>query len=112
VIARACMCSTTDQLTPEQAAALNGNHNSVHVSALTGAGLEDLLAVSTPPWPVDPVLHLQFELPLEDGRAIALVHALGRVLHSEVQGTVMAMEAELPTSVARRLRITVEPSLV
>jgi GTP-binding protein HflX len=100
-----------DQLTPEQAAALNGNHNSVQVSALTGAGLQDLLARIDAAMPVDPVLHLQFELPLEDGRAIALVHALGRVLHSEVQGTVMAMEAELPTSVARRLRITVEPSL-
>src|SRR5258708_1399426 len=100
-----------DQLTPEQAAALNGNHNSVQVSALTGAGLEDLLARIDAAMPVDPVLHLQFELPLEDGRAIALVHALGRVLHSEVQGTVMPMEAELPTSVARRLGLTLDPSL-
>ena len=61
--------------------------------------------------PVDPVLHLHFTLPLEDGRAIALVHALGRVLHSEVRDSIMAIEAELPESVARRLRIDPEPAL-
>jgi GTP-binding protein HflX len=100
-----------DQLTPQQAAALNGNHNSVGVSALTGAGLEELLGRIDAAMPVDPVLHLRFELPLKDGRAIALVHALGRVLHTEVGETTMAIEAELPTSVARRLRISAEPSL-
>ena len=98
-----------DRLTPEGAAAVNGNHDSVRVSALTGAGLDELLGRIDAAMPVDPVLHLRFELPLKDGRAIALVHALGRVLHSEVQGAMMAMEAELPTSVARRLRICPEP---
>src|SRR6202047_4636475 len=100
-----------DRLTPEGAAELNGNHNSSRVSGLTGDGLEALLGRIDAAMPVDPILHLRFELPLKDGRAIALVHALGRVLHSEVQGTVMAMEAELPTSVARRLRICPEPVL-
>jgi len=57
-------------------------------------------------------LHLRFALPLEDGRAIAIVHALGRVLHSEVQDSVMSMEAELPESVARRLKIYPEPVAV
>ena len=61
--------------------------------------------------PVDPILHLHFELPLKDGRAIALVYALGRVLRSEVQDSVMAIEAELPSSVARRLKINPEPAL-
>jgi GTP-binding protein HflX len=100
-----------DQLAPEHAAALDGNHNAVRVSALTGAGLEELLSRIDAAMPVDPVLRLQFELPLKDGRAIALVHALGHVLHSEVRDTAMAMEAELPTSVARRLKINIEPAL-
>jgi GTP-binding protein HflX len=99
-----------DQVAPEEAAALNGNHNSVRVSALTGAGLDELLGRIDAAMPVDPILHLRFELPLEAGREIALVHALGRVLHSEVREKVMAMEAELPTSVARRLKIS--PDLV
>ena len=94
-----------DRLAPDEAAAMIGNHNSVQVSGLTGAGLEDLLGRIDAAMPVDPVLHLRFELPLKDGRAIALVHALGRVLHSEVRDSIMAMEAELPESVARRLKI-------
>jgi GTPase len=100
-----------DRLTPESASTLNGNHDSVRVSALTGAGLDELLGRIDAAMPVDPILHLRFELPLNDGRAIALVHALGRVLHSEVHGAVMAMEADLPASVARRLRISSEPAL-
>jgi GTP-binding protein HflX len=101
-----------DRLAPEQAAATNGNHNSVRVSGLTGDGLETLLARIDSAMPVDPVLHLHFELPLDDGRAIALVHALGRVLHSKVRDSSMEIDAELPTSVAFRLRINPESSLV
>ena len=94
-----------DRLSPEIAAAVNGNHNSARVSGLTGEGLETLLARIDEIMPVDPVLHLQFTLPLSNGRAIALVHALGRVLHSEVQDSTMAIEAEVPESVARQLSI-------
>jgi GTPase len=97
-----------DRITQEHAAALNGNHDSVRVSALTGAGLDDLLGRIDAAMPVDPILHLRFELPLKNGREIALVHALGRVLHSEVHDTVMVMDAELPASVVRRLRISPE----
>ena len=95
-----------DLLTPEEAAAVNGNHNSARVSGLTGEGLDMLLSRIDEGMPVDPVLHLRFTLPLANGRAIALVHALGRVLHSEVQNSSLAMEAEIPESVARQLRIS------
>jgi GTP-binding protein HflX len=101
-----------DQVTPEHAAALDGIHNSVRVSALNGAGLDELLGRIDAAMPVDPLLHLRFELPLEGGREIALVHALGRVLHSEVRDTTMVIEAELPASVARRLKISPELALV
>ena len=99
-----------DRLSPEEAAALNGNHNSAHVSALTGEGLQPLLGLVDQGMPVDPVLRLRFSLPLANGRAIALVHALGRVLRSEVQDSALAMEAEIPESVARQLKISSEPS--
>ena len=100
-----------DRLTPEEAAAVNGNHNSSRVSGLTGEGLEALLARIDEAMPVDPILHLHFTLPLSNGRAIALVHALGRVLHSEVQDSEMAIEAEIPESVARQLKIDPAPTL-
>jgi GTP-binding protein HflX len=98
-----------DRLSAEEAAAVNGNHNSARVSGLTGEGLEALLARIDEAMPVDPVLHLHFTLPLTNGRAIALVHAMGRVLHSEVKDSTMAIEAEVPESVARQLRIGPEP---
>jgi GTP-binding protein HflX len=100
-----------DRLTLEEAAAVNGNHNSARVSGLTGEGLEELLGRIDEAMPVDPLLHLHFTLPLSNGRAIALVHALGRVLHSEVQDSHMSIEAEIPESVARQLRIEPEPTL-
>jgi len=100
-----------DRLTPEEAAAINANHNSARVSALTGEGLQTLLGLVDQAMPVDPVLRLRFSLPLANGRAIALVHALGRVLRSEVQDSALAMEAEIPESVARQLKISFEPSV-
>src|SRR5579864_5882666 len=100
-----------DKLSPEDTAALNGNSTSVRVSALTGEGLEALLARIDEAMPVDPILHLHFTLPLSNGRAIALVHALGRVLHSEVQDSAMAIEAEIPESVARQLKIDLAATL-
>jgi GTPase len=96
-----------DRLTPEEAAA--GNRQSARVSGLTGQGLENLLKRIDEELPVDPLLHLHFTLPLSNGRGIALVHALGRVLHSEVQDSAMAFEAEIPESVARQLKIGPEP---
>jgi GTP-binding protein HflX len=100
-----------DRLSPEEAAAVNGNYNSSRVSGLTGEGLEALLSRIDEAMPIDPVLHLHFTLPLSNGRAIALVHALGRVLRSEVQDSTMAIEAEIPESVARQLRIGPEHAL-
>jgi GTP-binding protein HflX len=94
-----------DRLSADEAAAVNGNHSSSLVSGLTGAGLEELLKRIDEALPVDPLLHLHFTLPLSNGRAIALVHALGRVIHSEVRDTSMNIEAEIPESVARQLKI-------
>jgi GTP-binding protein HflX len=95
-----------DRLESGQIAALNGNHNSARVSGMTGEGLDTLLQKIDESMPVDPLLHLQFKLPLANGRAIALVHSLGRVLRSEVTDSTMVIEAEVPESVARQLHIT------
>jgi GTP-binding protein HflX len=76
------------------------------VSALTGAGLEQLRAQIDELLPRDPTVHLRFRLPLSDGRALALVHGLGHVISSEVEGSEMILEADLPESLARRLRLT------
>src|SRR6202158_2575028 len=79
--------------------------DAVFVSALTGAGLDELLVRLDQAMPLDPVERLSFSVPLSDGRTLALVHALGRVLHSEVQDSHMNFEAEIPLSVARNLKL-------
>jgi hypothetical protein len=71
--------------------------------------LDELLKRIDQAMPVDPVVRLMFRVPLADGRTLALVHALGRVLHSEVQDSHMSLEAELPASVARSLKLQPAP---
>src|SRR5216684_4106536 len=77
----------------------------VLVSALTGEGIDELLRRMDAALPTDPVVMLSLRLPLAEGRALALIHALGRVLHSEVEDSHMLLDAEVPASIARRLRL-------
>lgn len=85
----------------------NGNGRSAgraFASAITGQGLEELLAEMDAAMPFDPVVRLQLRLPLANGRELAMVYACGRVLHSEVKDGHMAVDAEVPESLANRLR--------
>jgi len=101
-----------DLLTPEQREALNsslaraGETGPVLVSAMTGQGIDDLLRHIDAALPIDPVVTLSLRLPLAEGRTLALIHALGRVLHSAVEDSHMTMDAEVPASIARRLRLS------
>lgn len=100
-----------DRLSPEEAAALqkaatNGNgggERGALVSAVTGAGLEDLLAQIDGALPVDRITRVHLRVPLSDGRTLAMVYAAGRVLSSEPTDEDIALEAEVPESLARRL---------
>jgi GTP-binding protein HflX len=97
-----------DQIDPEQLANLlrsNGNNEQkAFTSAETGAGLDDLLARIDVVLPGDPLVHLRLRLPLANGRDLAIIHACGRVLNSEVQDGHMRLDAEVPESIARQLR--------
>jgi GTP-binding protein HflX len=103
-----------DQLTQEQRAPLvhscamgaGTNDGPVLVSGLTGEGVEELLRRMDEALPVDPVVTLSLRLPLAEGRTLALVHALGRVLHSEVEDSHMLLDAEVPVSIARKLKLS------
>jgi len=102
-----------DLLTQEQRAPLihpyamgaGTNGGPVLVSGLTGEGVEELLRRMDAALPVDPVVTLSLRLPLAEGRTLALVHALGRVLHSEVEDSHMLLDAEVPVSIARKLKL-------
>ena len=102
-----------DRLTPQERAPLLHPYamgagidgGPVLVSALTGEGIDELLRRVDAALPIDPVVTLSLRLPLAEGRTLALVHALGRVLRSEVEDSHMLLDAEVPASIARRLRL-------
>jgi GTPase len=102
-----------DRLTPQERAPLvhpyatgaGSSSGPVLVSALTGEGIDELLRRMDAALPIDPVVTLSLRLPLAEGRTLALVHALGRVLRSEVEDSHMRLDAEVPASIARRLRL-------
>ncbi|MGH9742522.1 MAG: GTPase HflX, partial [Candidatus Acidiferrum sp.] len=103
----------SDRLSAEQRAPLmhrNGkgtgaNEGHMLVSALNGEGIDELLLRMDAALPVDPVITLSLRLPLAEGRTLALVHALGRVLHSEVKDSHMLLNAEVPASIVRNLKL-------
>jgi len=101
-----------DLLTAEQRESLDHGASRVPdtgpvlVSAMTGQGMDELLRRIDVTLPVDPVVTLSLRLPLAEGRTLALIHALGRVLRSAVEDSHMAMDAEVPVSIAKRLRLS------
>jgi GTP-binding protein HflX len=100
-----------DRLNPEEqkeiatGAANSGKGAPILVSALTGEGIEELLRRLDAEMPIDPVLTLSIRLPLAEGRTLAMIHALGRVLHTEIDDSHMRLHAEIPASIAARLRL-------
>jgi len=90
----------------DSVAAENCAGTPVLVSAATGAGLESLLKRIDEALPVDRVVKMLLRLPLTEGRTLALVHALGKVVHSELEDDAhMMLEAEVPASIADRLKL-------
>src|SRR5882757_3706700 len=102
-----------DRLSPEERSAItSGSARSsgacgapVLVSALTGEGIEELVRRMDVEMPTDPVVSLSIRLPLAEGRTLAMIHALGRVIHSEIEDSHMRLDAEVPASIAKRLRL-------
>lgn len=98
-----------DLLTPEQRETLlprgEKANQPVLVSGMSGEGVGELLQRIDELLPVDPVVMLSLRLPLAEGRTLALLHALGRVLHSSVEDSYMLMDAQVPVSMVRRLHL-------
>jgi len=75
----------------------------VAISALTGDGLDRLLAAIDEALPLDPVVRTTFHLSAADGAALALLHEFGRVLETRYHGQHCEVTAEVPESLKRRL---------
>ena len=76
----------------------------VAISALTGAGIDNLLAAIDEALPLDPIVRATFRLSAGDGASMALLHEFGQVLETRYYGEYCEMEAEIPESLQRRGR--------
>src|SRR5579859_3717769 len=99
-----------DLLTAEQRESLvhpsSNDSGPVLISAKSGEGIDRLLRRIDLALPVDPVVTLSLRMPLAEGRTLALIHAMGRVLHSAVEDSHMTLDAEVPASIAKRLHLS------
>ncbi len=75
----------------------------VAVSAVSGEGIERLLALIDSVLPLDPVVHATLRLSAGDGATLALLHEFGRVLSTRYRDDTVEVEAEVPESLKRRL---------
>ena len=73
----------------------------VAISALTGAGIDQLLAAIDEALPLDPIVRATFRLSAGDGASMALLHEFGQVLETRYYGEYCELEAEIPESLQR-----------
>ena len=75
----------------------------IPLSARTGGGFDQLLAVIDHELPLDPVSRARFRFPAAEGSSIHLLHERAKVIASHYEGDCCEIEAETPESVKRRL---------
>jgi GTP-binding protein HflX len=75
----------------------------VPISALTGDGIDQLLAAIDEALPLDPIVRATFRLSAGDGASMALLHEFGQVIETRYDGEFCELEAEIPESLQRRL---------
>lgn len=93
-----------DRLSPEEREALRDQGDTVHISALSGAGLGALLERMDEMLEDDPLRRVRLRVPQEEGKTLALLEARARVLSRQYRDGVVELEARAPESVLRRLR--------
>ncbi len=76
----------------------------IAISALTGAGIPDLLARIDAMLPVDPVTTATFRIPHADAGTMHVLHEYAKVLEKRFEGEYAEIVAEVPESVKYRLR--------
>ena len=93
-----------DRLSPGEREALRDQADTVHISALSGAGLGALLERMDEMLEEDPLRRVRLRVPQEEGKALALLQARARVLSRQYRDGVVELEARAPESVLRRLK--------
>jgi GTP-binding protein HflX len=80
-----------------------GHLRAAAVSALTGEGMEGLLAAIDEVLPADPISRATLRIPAGEGNVLHMLHQWGRVSSIQYSAEFCEVEAELPESLKRSL---------
>jgi GTPase len=92
-----------DLLGTEQRASLCDDEHTVHVSALSGSGIQRLLERVDSLVAEDPVERVRLRVPQREGKTLAVLDAQARVFSRQYHDGLVELEAEIPASLAQRL---------
>ena len=92
-----------DLLGEKQRQNLPAGENIVHVSALSGEGLDALLSRIDAVLTADPVDRAEVSVPQREGKVLAMIEARGTILRREYNQDKVLLTIEAPRSVLRRL---------
>jgi len=92
-----------DLLPPDAQKNQNRIAGEVHVSARTGAGLDELLHRMDELLQHDPLRRVRLRIPQKEGKALSQLEAGARVLHRAYRDGSVQLEVQAPESLVRRL---------
>lgn len=81
----------------------NAESTAIPVSALSGMGMDRLLAAIDSSLDLDPVERIRYRIPAQEGASLHLVHEKARVYSKEFVDDYCELEVDAPASVRRRL---------
>lgn len=93
-----------DLLPPKQRDSLRDDGRVVHVSAAKGIGLTTLLDRIDESLSEDALSRLHLRIPQKEGKTLAMLEARSRIYSREYRDGAVELEAEVPESLARRVR--------
>ena len=93
-----------DLLPPKQRDSLRDDARTVHVSAAKGIGLTTLLDRIDQMLFQDALSRVRLRVPQKEGKALAMIEARSRIYSRQYKDGAVELEAEVPESLARRLK--------
>jgi GTPase len=93
-----------DLMPPKQRDSLRDDPRTVHVSAAKGIGLTTLLDRIDQLLSEDALSRVRLRVPQKEGKALAMLEARSRIYSRQYKDGAVELEAEVPESLARKLR--------
>ena len=93
-----------DLLSPKQRDSLRDDAKTIHVSAAKSVGISTLLDRIDQMLEGDDVIRIRLRVPQKEGKTLALLEAGARIYSRKYKDGIVELEAEVPESVARRVR--------